>query len=106
MDNIAQYLQMMDLNGQAPTMQNIGGQRDLYNQNMTAMKSIGQQALSGNQSSPLQSLADALRAQQKPGLALGQIRDNKGNIVPDPTYAAGANPLNYLASTPDYSSGV
>ena len=44
MDNVAQYLQMMDLNGQAPTMQNIGGQRDLYNQNMAAMNSLGQQA--------------------------------------------------------------
>jgi hypothetical protein len=51
-------------------------------------------------------MADALRAQQKPGLALGQMKDAQGNIVPDPTYAAGANPLNYLASTPDYSSGI
>jgi hypothetical protein len=106
MDNIAQYLQMLDLNGQNPTMQNIGAQRDLYNQNMAGMKALGQQSLAGNQSSPLQSMADALRAQQKPGLALGQMKDAQGNIVPDPTYAAGANPLNYLASTPDYSSGI
>ena len=106
MNNIAQYLQMMDLNSQLPTMQNIGVQHDLYNQNMAGMKELGQQALSGKTTSPLQSMADALRAQQKPGLALGQMKDAQGNIVPDPTYAAGANPLNYLASTPDYSSGV
>jgi len=106
MDNIAQYLQMLDLSGQNPTMQNIGGQRDLYNQNMAGMKALNQQSLAGNQGSPLQSMADALRAQQKPGLALGQMKDAQGNIVPDPTYAAGANPLNYLASGSDYSSGV
>jgi len=106
MDNVSQYLQMLNVSGQDPTMQNIGGQRDLYNQNMNAMKALNQQALSDKQPSPLQSMADALRAQQKPGLALGQMRDNKGNIVPDPTYAAGANPLNYLASSSDYSSGV
>jgi type VI protein secretion system component VasK len=84
MDNVSQYLQMMDLSGQAPSMQNIGGQRDLYNQNMTAIKTLGQQALSGKTASPLQSLADALRAQQKPGL--GQMLDDKGNIVYDPKY--------------------
>jgi hypothetical protein len=84
MDNVAQYLQMMDLSGQAPAMQNIGGQRDSYNQNMTAMKALNQQALSGKQGSPLQSLADALRAQKKPGL--GQTVDAQGNVVPDPTY--------------------
>jgi hypothetical protein len=106
MDNIAQYLQMLNVSGQDPIMQNIGGQRDLYNQNMTGMKALNQQALSGKTTSPLQSMADALRAQQKPGLALGQMRDSQGNIVPDPTYAAGANPLNYLASGSDYSSGV
>lgn len=61
MDNVAQYLQMMDLSGQSPTMQNISGQRDSYNQNMAAMKTLSQQALSNKQSSPLQSLADALR---------------------------------------------
>lgn len=86
MDNVAQYLQMLDLSGQAPAMQNISNQRDLYNQNMSAMKSLGKQSLVNNQGSPLQSLADALRAQQKPGLQLGQMRDNQGNIVPDPTY--------------------
>ena len=104
MDNVSQYLQMLDLSGQTPAMQNIGGQRDLYNQNMVGMKALNEQALLGKTVSPLQSLADALRAQQKPGL--GQMLDNKGNIVPDSTYAAGANPLNYLASGSDYSSGV
>ena len=87
MDNVAQYLQMMDLSGGNPQMQNISGQHDLYNQNMTAMKALSQQALSGKQGSPLQSLADALRAQQKPGL--GQTVDAQGNIVPDPTYGNG-----------------
>ena len=66
MNNIAQYLEMMDLSGQGPTMQNISGQSDLYNQNMTAMKLLGQQALSDKQSSPMQSLADALRKQNDP----------------------------------------
>ena len=84
MDNIAQYLQMMDVSGQAPTMQNIGGQNSLYQQNIASMKALGQQALGGKTSSPLQSLANALRAQQKPGL--GQMLDEKGNVVYDPTY--------------------
>jgi hypothetical protein len=66
MNNVAQYLEMMDLSGQGPTMQNIGGQRDLYNQNMTAIKALGQQALTDKPSSPLQSLADALRKNTKP----------------------------------------
>jgi hypothetical protein len=87
MDNVAQYLQMLDVSGQNPAMQNINGQRDLYNQNMSAMQALSQQALSGKQVSPLQSLADALRAQKKPGL--GQVVDAQGNIVPDPTYATG-----------------
>jgi hypothetical protein len=87
MDNVSQYLQMMDLSGQNPAMQNISGQRDLYNQNMSGMKTIGQQALGNTKGSPLQSLADALRAQKKPGL--GQMVDAQGNIVPDPTYATG-----------------
>jgi hypothetical protein len=86
MDNIAQYLQMLDVSGGTPTMQDISGQRNLYQQNINTMKTLGQQALGGQQASPLQSLADALRAQQKPGLGVGQIRDNQGNIVPDPTY--------------------
>ena len=104
MDNVAQYLQMMDLSGQNPAMQNISGQRDLYNQNMAAMRGLGQQALSGQTASPLQSLADALRAQKKPGL--GQVVDAQGNIVSDPTYGAGA-PTDYSsASSSDYSSGV
>lgn len=84
MDNVAQYLQTLDLSGIAPAMQDISSQRNLYQQNMNAMKVLGQQALSDKQPSPLQSLADALRAQQKPGL--GQMVDAKGNIVPDPTY--------------------
>ena len=76
MNNIAQYLQMMDVSGQNPAMQNIGGQRDLYNQNMTAMKALGQQALSDKQVSPLQSLADALRKSAKPSDIYAQ---NNGN---------------------------
>lgn len=104
MDNVAQYLQMIDLSGQTPQMQNISNQRDLYNQNMSAMKSLGQQSLTGKQVSPYQSLADALRTQKKPGL--GQMVDSQGNIVPDPTYGIGANPNNYLASSSDYSSGI
>jgi hypothetical protein len=106
MDNIAQYLQMMNVNGQNPTMQDISGQKGLYQQNMNAMKTLGQQALSGNQISPLQSLADALRGQQKPKPALGQMVDSQGNIVSDPTYGAGA-PIDYSsASSSDYSSGT
>jgi hypothetical protein len=89
MDNVAQYLQMLDLNGQAPTMQNIGGQQGLQQQNMAGMKAIGQQALGVTKGSPLQSLADALRAQKAPGL--GQMVDAQGNIVPDPSYGNGGS---------------
>lgn len=86
MDNVAQYLQMLETSGLAPQMQNISGQQGLYQQNMNSMKALGQQSLNDKAASPLQSLADALRAQQSPGLALGQMRDNLGKIVPDPTY--------------------
>jgi hypothetical protein len=86
MDNIAQYLQMMDLSGQNPGMQNIGAQQGLQQQNMGAMNKLSNQASQQGQN-PLQSLANALRGQQGP--ALGQIRDNQGNIVPDPTYGNG-----------------
>jgi hypothetical protein len=87
MNNIANYLQMMDVSGQSPTVQNISGQRNLYAQNMGAMKALGQQALSGQQTLPLQSLADTLRLgikDKQPGL--GQMVDAQGNIVYDPTY--------------------
>jgi hypothetical protein len=97
MDNIIDYLKMMDVSGQAPTMQNISGQNNLYQQNMAGMKALGQQALSSKQASPLQSMANALRAQQKPGAGLGQMVDATGKVVPDPTYGNGgsvmANPL-------------
>jgi hypothetical protein len=86
MDNIAQYLQMIDLSGQAPTMQDISGQKGLYQQNVSGMNNLGQQAL-GKKPNPLQSMADALRAQKKPGL--GQMVDAQGNILVDPTYGAG-----------------
>jgi hypothetical protein len=76
MDNIAQYLQMMDVNGQNPTMQDISGQRGLYQQNMNSMKALGQQALTDKQVSPLQSLADALRKNAKPSDIYAQ---NNGN---------------------------
>ena len=90
MNNVANYLQTLDLSGQTSPMQDISGQRGLYQQNMNAIKSLGQQALAGRQISPLQSLADALRTrQQMPNLALGQMRDNMGNVVPDPTYGVG-----------------
>ena len=102
MDNVAQYLQMLYGKDTSPTMQNIGGQQNLYQQNLNAIKTLGQQALGNAQGSPLQSLADALRAQQKPGLALGQIRDNQGNIVPDPTYGnlSGNSIMQNLAYNP------
>lgn len=80
---------MIDVSGQPSTMQNIGGQQGLHQQNMVGMKALGQQALSKQQNSPLQSLADALRAQKKPGL--GQMVDAQGNIVPDPSYGSGGS---------------
>jgi hypothetical protein len=89
MNNVAQYLQMLNLSGTNTGMQNIGSQQSLQQQNMAGMKALGQDALTDKTSSPLQSLADALRAQQKPGLQVGQMRDNQGNIVPDPTYGVG-----------------
>jgi hypothetical protein len=76
MDNIAQYLQMMDVSGQNPTMQDISGQRNLYQQNMNSMKALGQQSLADKQVSPLQSLADALRKSAKPSDIYAQ---NNGN---------------------------
>lgn len=83
MDNVAQYLQMIDLTGNGPAMQDISSQRNLYQQNLNAMNNLSQQAL-GKQASPLQSLANALRAQKKPGL--GEMLDSNGKIIADPTY--------------------
>ena len=97
MDNVAQYLQMMDLSGQTPVMQNIGSQRDLYNKNMTAMKALNQQALTGNQGSPLQSLADALRKKQSNMMGAGVPLPNS-NINPYMSYDQ-SNGTNYGAGS-------
>lgn len=90
MDNVSQYLQMMDLAGQNNGMQNTGAQQGLQQQNMSGMGTLAQQALSNKQSNPLQSMADALRvnANKKPGL--GQMVDQNGNVVPDPSYGVGS----------------
>jgi hypothetical protein len=98
MDNVSQYLQMMDLAGQNPGMQNIGAQQGLQQQNMGAMNTLAQQALTNQSANPMQSMANALRAQQKPGLAVGQMRDNQGNIVPDPTYGNNSAYSNMMPS--------
>jgi hypothetical protein len=91
MDNVSQYLQMMDANGQAPVMQDISGQKSLYQQNMGGMKALSNQALGQPNASPLQSMADALRKYQTAQPGLGQMRDIRGNVVPDPTYGTGGS---------------
>ena len=100
MNNISQYLQMMDLAGQNTDMQNISGQQGLQQQNMSAMGNLANQALGQQNQNPMQSMADALRAQQKPGLAVGQMRDAQGNIVPDPTYGTGGSVMANPAFNP------
>jgi hypothetical protein len=89
MDNVSQYLQMLELGGQNPGMQNIGAQQGLQQQNMSALGTLANQALTGQPKNPLQSMADALRNQKKPGV--GQMVDAQGNIVPDPTYGTGGS---------------
>jgi len=69
----------------------ISSQRGLYQQNINGMKALGQQALGDKQISPLQSLADALRKNTPNQPGLGQMVDEKGNIVPDPTYGNGGS---------------
>lgn len=89
MDNISQYLQMLNLSGQNPGMQDIGAQQGLQQQNMGAMRNLTNQALGQQGQNPMQSMANALRAQPKPGL--GQMKDAYGNIIPDPTYGTGGS---------------
>lgn len=89
MNNVANYLQMLDLAGQSPGMQNIGSQQTLQQQNMTGMGALAQQALTDKPVNPMQPLADALRNQKRP--AVGQMIDSNGNIVPDPSYGTGGS---------------
>ena len=89
MDNVAQYLKMLDISGQNPGMQNIGAQQSLQNQNMSAMGSLAQQALTDKPANPMQAMANALRNAKQPGV--GQMIDQNGNFVPDPTYGTGGS---------------
>jgi hypothetical protein len=81
MNNIADYLQMMDVSGQAPAMQNISGQQGLYNQNMNAMKALSQQALEQPANNSNMALANALRKKQ-PNMMGAGVRLPNSNINP------------------------
>ena len=78
---------LIDLSGIAPVTQNTGSQQKLMQQNSSGMSQLANQALgqSGG-SNPLQAMAQALRAGIKPKAGTGQMYDDYGRIVTDPTY--------------------
>lgn len=64
------YIQMQDLGGENPMMQNIAQQQAMYQQNMSNLGNLGKQALDTKGTQVVQfdqkSMADALRAGQNP----------------------------------------
>jgi hypothetical protein len=77
---------MMDVSGQAPTMQNISEQKGLYQQNMNGMKLLGQQALGQKPTdNSMQALAEMLRKKQPNIMGAGVPLPNS-NINPYMNY--------------------
>ena len=64
------YISMMDLSGQSPEAQSLAQQQAMYQQNMSNMGNLANQALDTKGTQMVQfdnkSMADALRAGQKP----------------------------------------
>ena len=82
-----------DLSGINPVMQNLSSQQKLMQQNSSGMSQLANQALGQSSgSNPMQAMAQALRAGIKPQAGTGQMYDDFGRIVTDPTYGnIGAN---------------
>lgn len=64
------YMQMTDLGGLNPTMQNVAAQQQMYQQNMSNMGNLANQAMDTKGTSQVafdpKSMANALRAGQTP----------------------------------------
>lgn len=78
---------MTDLSGIQPTMQNTAGQQRLMQQNTSGMGQLAGQALGQTGgTNPMQAMANALRAGGKQQAGTGQMYDEFGRVVTDPTY--------------------
>jgi hypothetical protein len=76
-----------DLSGVAPVIQNTGVQQKLMQQNANGMGQLANQAMGQSSGSgPLQAMAQALRAGIKPQAGAGQMYDDFGRVMTDPTY--------------------
>ena len=64
------YIQMQDLGGENPDVQNISAQQAMYQQNMSNMGNLAKQAMDTKGTQPAQfdskAMANALRANQNP----------------------------------------
>lgn len=79
--------QLTDLSGIQAPVQNTSAQQNRMQQNMSGMGQMAGQALgqSGG-GNPLQAMANALRAGGKQQAGTGQMYDEFGRVVTDPTY--------------------
>jgi hypothetical protein len=78
---------MTDLSGIQSPVQNTSAQQRMMQQNTSGMGQLAGQAMgqSGG-SNPMQAMANALRAGAKPQAGTGQMYDDFGRVVTDPTY--------------------
>ena len=78
---------LTDISGIAPVLQNATAQQRLMQQNASGMGQLANQALGQTGgTSPMQAMAQALRAGIKPEAGAGQMYDDFGRVVTDPTY--------------------
>jgi hypothetical protein len=78
---------MTDLSGIQAPMQNTSAQQNMMQQNTSGMGQLANQAgQSAGGTNPMQAMANALRAGGKQQAGTGQMYDDFGRIVSDPTY--------------------
>lgn len=78
---------MTDLSGIQPTIQNTSAQQRLMQQNNAGMSQLANTAgQAGGGTNPMQAMANALRAGGKQQAGTGQMYDEFGRVVTDPTY--------------------
>jgi len=80
---------LIDISGIPAMVQNTAGQQKLMQQNSNAMGQLSNQALGqAGGTNPMQAMAQALRAGAgtKPKAGGGQMYDDFGRVMVDPTY--------------------
>jgi hypothetical protein len=86
---IQPFQQPQDMSGLNPVYQNMAAQQQFENQAAQQGQQLTQQAGQTAQQSNPMALAAALRQNKTPQPQTGQMWDNNGNIINDPTYGAG-----------------